>query len=218
MLTEKLDFATDADREHANIVRSKANSTDATWEFGARLLRFKTLLLWQQMTGSGAPFKDWTDYLRRGAELPVSTAFKYMDAATFPRAVVVEHGVEKAYWLKRVTDLTAAEETTEEALALALPLKGGGTKLARDMTAEEVQVAYRLMRDEGASAERPERRPKPGPVTELQRVAAQAVSSWIQPEYVRARAVGGQLSLDVLRVPVEAAADVFAALGRALRR
>ncbi|MGC4116791.1 MAG: hypothetical protein QM765_19975 [Myxococcales bacterium] len=146
----------------------------------------------------------------------VVTAYKYMDAAAYPRAMVLELGIEKACWLKRCTDLTTIDETPEQAMALELPVDGAGTKPVREMTAEEVEKAYHLMRDADRSAKRPLQPAEPGPAAKLEQTAEKAVGQWLTPSDVRAFKRGGKVLLSVT-VPQEAAADVFSALAAALR-
>lgn len=217
--SEHLDFGADSAQEHANILKAKARSSDAIWELGARLLRFKLLFGWQKLEGEGTPYKDWTDYLTRGVGVSMATALKYMDAAVFPRALVLELGPEKSCWLKRCTDLTTVDEAPEQALALELPVASGGTKPVKAMTAEEVEEAYRLMRDADRQAKRPLQpaQAKPTEAGQLEQTAEAAVRRWLSPGNVRARRRADKVLLDVTGVPKESAADVFSALAAALR-
>ena len=215
-LNETLTFAADPKDEHVNILKAKERSSDSIWELGARLLRFKLTFGWQKLTGDGAPYKDWTDYLKRGVGVSMATALKNMDAAVFPRSMVVDLGPEKACWLKRCTDLTVVDETPEQALALELPVEGGTNKPARDLTADEVEQAYHLMHDTDRSAKRALQPAEPGPAAKLEQTAEKAVAQWLTPGDVRAFKRGGKVLLAVT-VPEEQAADVFSALAAALR-
>ena len=215
-ISESLAFDPNHQKEHANILLANGRTAEAIWELGARLLRFKTILGWQKLEGGGAPYKDWSDYLKRGVRISVPTAYKYMDAATWPRAVVLELGPEKACWLKRCTDLTVVDETPEQALALELPVEGGTNKPARDLTADEVEQAYHLMHDTDRSAKRALQPAEPGPAAKLEQTAEKAVAQWLTPGDVRAFKRGGKVLLAVT-VPEEQAADVFSALAAALR-
>ncbi|MBI5544098.1 MAG: hypothetical protein HY901_09435 [Deltaproteobacteria bacterium] len=208
-----LEFAKTADAEHQNILRARRQTDEAAWELGTRLLRFKQTFGWQKVTqpSTGAPFKDWTDYLRRGVQVGVSTAFKYMDIACFPLSLTLELGLERTYWLKQCTDLTAVDETAEQALALELPTADGKTKPVRQMTAEEAEQAYRLMRDEGRPVERPARPQGTGGAPPP--MLTEEVTRWFGANRLRPHVDDkGTPLIDVLDVPVTAASDIFSML------
>jgi len=114
--------------------------------------------------------------------------------------------------LKQITDLTAIDETPEQAVALELPLASGGTKPFRDMTSDESIAALRLMKQGEGAVERPAA-PAPDPaVADLQQKADAAVGQWLPNRKVSVRAQGTELLLDVRGVPRAAARNVFLAL------
>ena len=210
-------FGATPDEEHGFIVEARKSSATKAWEAGLRLLKTQATFEWQKLTIPEAPFADWTDYLRRGVQTGVSTAYKWMDASRLPRSCTEELGIEKTAWLVRITDLTAVDETAEQALALELPLKDGGTRPVREMSCEQVEQAYRLIRDEGRAAKRPGAAAQSQEAaTALQQAVSAAVGSWLKPGQVRARAKGEALLIDVRGVPTTEAAKVFGALARML--
>ncbi len=207
-------FAADPNEEHRNILDAKAATAEGAWELGSRLLRFRETGEWRKVA-VGAAHDDWTDYLRNGVRVSLNTAYKYMDAAKFPRWCSRQQGVEKISWLAKIVELTAVDETPEQATALELPAKGGGTRPFVEMNAEEVEEAYRLMRDGDRPARRPKQVPS-GAAVELQRRAAEAVAAWLKPGQVAARESNGALVLDVKGVPQADAPKVFGALAGAI--
>ena len=207
-------FGDTPDEEHGLIVAARKASATGAWEAGLRLLRSHDTFEWQKLTVFEAPFADWTDYLRRGVKTSVQTAYKWMDAARLPLGCTEQMGIEKTSWLVRITELTAVDETAEQAMALELPLVGGGTRPVLEMTCEEVEQAYRLIRDEGAAAKRPGAFQSQQAATALQQAVSAAVGSWLKPGQVRARAQGEALLIYVRGVPTTAAAKVFGALAR----
>jgi len=203
--------ATNPNEEHANILRAKGSISVSAWELGWRLLLFRANLgfLEIQMTPR---FSDWTDYLRRGVSVSPPTAYRYMDAAYFPRELTEQYGVEKMSDLKQITDLTAVDETPEQALALELPLVSGGTKPFKDMTADETAAAVRLMKQGEGAVKRAVASAANPAATELQQKADAAVAEWLPKERVVVRAKKDEVFLDVRSVPRSVARKVFLAL------
>lgn len=213
MTDQLIVFDPDPHKEHA-VIRALATLISAhNWEFGARLLHFKASGGWQLI--SDPAYSDWTDYAVRGLNCSPTTAYKYMSAAWFPRDEVEREGADKLYALKRITDVTAVDETPEQALALELPLSDGGLKPFREMTAREAEQAYRLIRDGEGKANRPPR-VVDQQVAALKQVAEEAVSGMLEPHQVAARKKSGSMFIDVKGVPREQAAEIFSALAAAL--
>jgi hypothetical protein len=146
-------FSNDPSVEHATIQRLNVSRIIEAHELGERVFRFRKTGRWRDVRVD-PQFEDFPDYIQRGLRLGLATAYKYIAVSTFPVKMCLSYGIERMSWLKKITDLTAVEETPEQAVALELPVRGGGVKPFRDMTAEEVEIAYRLMRDEQRKAKR----------------------------------------------------------------
>ncbi len=201
--------------EHQNIFRLRKSASGQAWETGARLARSYEKEEWRQVTDPVYP--DWSSYLRDGLSISVNTAYKWMRAARWDRRLSLAHGVEKMSLLSQIVELTAVEETVEEALRLELPLKAGGTKPFADMAVNEVDDAYRLMRDGEAKAKRAQPpKPKNPEAVSLEELAEKAVAGLITPEQVLTRIREGEPELDVCRVKRSVAKQVFEALAKAL--
>ena len=212
-------FGATADEEHRFILEAKTHAAEAARELGFRLRRFRESGEWHKVTppNNGEPWQDFTDYLDRGVNLSRTTLYKYMDASVFPLWCFQRFGSEKLAFLKRITDLTAVDESVDQAIALELPVADGQTKPFEKMSAEEVERALKLMRDGQGKVKRtklPE--PEDSPLVELQQRAAQAVAEWLTPRQVMARRLGKDVVLDVDGVPRVQAADVFTALATTL--
>ena len=213
-------FADSPDEEHRRILASKTSTAEAAWELGSRLVRMRDEGIWQQVTPRQGelPFEDFTDYLTRGVDISRSSAYRYMDASTFPLWCSRRFTPERIAWLRKIVDLTAVEESVDEAIALELPTKTGPTKPFQQMTTDEVEAAYVLMRDGTARVKRPGRPAgATGAAAATQKRAADAAAPWLKPRQVRAREAGGHVVLDVTGVPEPKASEVFAALASALR-
>lgn len=201
--------------EHENIFRLRKSASGQEWETGARLARSSEKEEWRQLTDPVYP--DWSTYLRDGLSISINTAYKWMRAARWDRRLSLAHGIEKMALLSQIVELTAVEETVEEALRLELPLKAGGTKPFADMAVNEVEDAYRLMRDGERKAKRAAPpRPKNPEAVSLEELAEKAVAGLIPPEQILSRFRDGEPELDVCRVKRSAARQVFEALAKAL--
>ena len=201
--------------EHQNIFRVRKAASGNEWETGARLARSYEKEEWRQVTDPVYP--DWSSYLRDGLSISVDTAYKWMRAARWERKLSLAHGVEKMSLLSQIVELTAVEETVEEALRLELPLKAGGTKPFADMAVNEVQDAYHLMRDGEAKAKRgTPPKPKNPEAVSLEELAEKAVAGLLTPEQILSHFRDGEPELDVFRVKRSVAKKVFEALAKAM--
>ncbi|MHB8878430.1 MAG: hypothetical protein ACYC8T_32440 [Myxococcaceae bacterium] len=216
--TEVVAFSTDANAEHLLILQAKSTSATGAWELGSRLLRFRETGEWKNVT-VGGPYATWKEYLVGGCKISVPSAYRYMAAATFPKWAVLKHGLDAIIALKEITELTATEESVEEALALVLPHRDGGEKAFGEMNGNEVEAALRLLRDQSGGVSRAPPTQKMSAESEgVRDLARQGSSQWLKPAQVMIRKIGGHEVLDVRAIPVGEAKDVFAALAKALER
>ncbi|MHB8874025.1 MAG: hypothetical protein ACYC8T_10100 [Myxococcaceae bacterium] len=218
MSEDRLVFADDANEEHAAILRAKSGTAASSWELGARLLRFRETGEWQKVT-VGGPYQNFADYLIRGCRVSVTTGYRYMAAAWFPKLAALKHGTDALALLKSIIDMTADDESVEEALALELPTESGGGKPFGEMTLRELEQALPIIRAaEGARA--PAGRPFHRADSELERLRdrlREAASPWIKPRQISARLVGGHEVVDLKAVPLEKLREVLEALVARLR-
>jgi hypothetical protein len=213
MPNEQIVFNQDPKVEHAKIQSLYKEKSKKDWEFGARLSHFKVTGGWQLV--SDPPYSDWTDYVVNGLNCSPTTAYKYMSAAWFPTQEVEREGADKLYFLKKITDVTVVDETPEQALALELPLVGGGVKPFRQMTVREIEQAYKLIRNGEGRANRPEKAVDQQ-VEALKQAAEEAVSGMLEPYQIAARKKRSGIVIDVKGVPSEQAVEIFSALADAL--
>ncbi|MGC4121411.1 MAG: hypothetical protein QM765_43915 [Myxococcales bacterium] len=187
--------------EHTNIFRARKAASGSEWETGARLARSAEKEEWRQLTDPA--YSDWSTYLREGLSISLNTAYKWMRAARWERRLSLAHGIEKMSLLSQIVELTAVEETAEQALRLELPLTGGGNKPFADMTVAEVEEAYRLMREGEAKAKHATpTKPKNPEAVSLEELAEEAVDGLLTPEQILCRFRDGEPELG--RVPGEA--------------
>lgn len=211
-------FAIDGPGEHANILASILRSNASEHEIGARLNYFRERKLWTQVEATPA-LTDFVDYLNRAVKLPVTTAYRYMDAAFFPQWCSAQFGVEKMAELRKIVALTAADESPEEAVALVLPQGDGQSKPFTEATADQVRRARKVIK-EGKETVRRELTPGQAAAVEAARaVEAQieeAAKEWLTPQQVVARRRGTEVFVDFHGVKASEAQKLFAALAAAL--
>ena len=211
-------FGIDGPAEHANIVAARARKEVSTHELGERLLNFRGRSLWRQIVMEPA-LTDFLDYLDRCLQMPVTTAYRYMDAAYFPQWCSAKYGADKMAELRKIIALTAADETPEEAVALLLPIGEGQTRPFSEATREEVRAARRILK-EGAGKVKRELKPEQQAVAEaarqLEAKIEQAAEGWLDPKQVTARRRGDEVVFDLRGVRGSDAWKLFATLASAL--
>lgn len=218
LIPDALIFEDDPNLEHQRILQAKTREAMGGWELGSRLLRFKGNGEWRKVT-VGGPYEHFTDYVQRGLGVSGGTAFRYMQAAELPLVVALRFGINNCAILSSIVEMTQAEETVEEAMNLMLPTDEGTLKSFAEMTFEERERSYQLLREElGVS-----RRGVPAPSTESQqarelrnRIRA-AAAPILKPGQVKARRLGGHEVVDLKAVPLDKAYELFTALSAALK-
>jgi len=164
------------------------------------------------------PYADWADYVGRTLGLSARTARRYAEAASFSKPLVLEHKVTKMAFLRRIVDLTGEDESEEQAVALELPLRSGGTKRFAEMTSDEVMEAYGLLLTSAAKPVAGRAAPAPEPdaaAAELAARAEAATASLLQPDQVTVQRFKGQLAVSV-EAFFDSADQAFEALASAM--
>ena len=150
-------FGNTALEEHLNVRIALKEAREAIHILGVRLAFMRDRQLWRDLPAT-PPYSNFPDYVERGLEIAISTAYRYIDASFFPAKVIDRYGVEKAAELRKLVAMTAADETPEEAVALQLPLGGGQTKSFEEATAEEVRQARKIIKAGEGLVKRPTER------------------------------------------------------------
>lgn len=214
---EALVFENDPNAEHQRILQAKTKSAMSAWELGSRLARFKENGDWQKVTVGGS-YKTFTAYLSKGCGVSRAAAYDYMKAAKLPLSVSLRFGIESAAMLSTLLDLTAAEETVEEAMALEVEADDGTMKPFAAMTVDERQRALaRALIESGVVRRGRKPRTDNHAAVELRERIRQAADAHLKPGQVQTRRVGGHDVIDLDRIPIASAKALFKALAAALR-
>lgn len=218
-----LQFAEDPNAEHGNILRAKTAGVEGCWELGTRLRRFFDTKAWALVTLLGG-FKNWWDYLERGIRVTPPTAYKYMAAARFPLWCSLQAGIEKMALLSKIVDLTAEEESPEQAMDLLLPArtKDGGDEVGkmafREMTIQQVEQAYRLLKDGKGGVAAPETKSNPSETEQVrlakQKAVEEATAGLLTSGRVSVRYFNGEFVYDLRGVSESRISQVRAALAK----
>lgn len=219
MSDDPIDFSPSADEEHGRILRAKTGAAQSAWELGARLLHFRETGEWKNVS-IGGPYANFAEYLIKGCKISVTTGYRYMAAAWFPRTAALKYGMDALALLRAIIDMTADEESVEQALALDLPTPEGGRKPFETMTLRELEQALKLVRaEEGAVA--PAGRPYHKVSSDAERVrnaVRDAAAQWMKPAQISVRQVGGHDVMDLKAIPLEKLAEVLLAVASAVRK
>lgn len=219
-----LQFAEDPNAEHGNILRAKSTGIEGLWEFGIRLQRFYDTNGWAKVTLITGGCKTWWDYMDRGLRMSPTSAYKYMAAARLPLWCSLQVGTEKAALLSKIIDMTADDESPEQAMDLLLPVrsKDGGVALEkmpfREMTLQQVEQAYRLLKEGQGGVARPKTPSKRSEGEALrvakQKAAEEATAALLTSGRVSIRYVNGEFLYDLRGVPESRLSQLAAALAK----
>ncbi|MBI5596343.1 MAG: hypothetical protein HY928_09680 [Elusimicrobia bacterium] len=199
---------------HEALMSSKGRMDERRYDVGVLLRVAYGQQIWRELKVEPA-YESWEDYATRALQRDVETLKRYAEAASFSKASVMKHKVRKMAFLRRIIDGTPAEETEQEALALELPLRSGGTKRFEDMTSDEVEQAHGLLLAKPARPKVKAEKPVDEEARALERRGEAAVEGLLTPDKVEVKRKKGALVLEIA-TPFAVADAALAALAGAM--